>query len=81
MTAPPRVNVGIVGAGFIAETRAGVYARLSGCRAQIVGVAGRFRERAGDCASVALSTSSSVAVASGPPVCIMDPLPQRHTFC
>jgi predicted dehydrogenase len=37
----PRVNIGIVGAGFLAETRARCYGRVSGVDARIVAVAAR----------------------------------------
>jgi len=41
-----RVNIGIVGAGFIAETRARSYAGVTGYDARIVAVASRGQERA-----------------------------------
>jgi len=41
-----RVNIGIVGAGFIAETRARSYASVTGYDARIVAVASRGQERA-----------------------------------
>jgi predicted dehydrogenase len=40
------VRVGIIGAGFIAETRARSYAGVTGHDARVVGVASRTRERA-----------------------------------
>jgi predicted dehydrogenase len=42
------VNIGIIGAGFIAETRARAYAGVSGYEAPIVGIASRTRQRAED---------------------------------
>jgi predicted dehydrogenase len=42
------VNVGLVGAGFLAETRARCYEACSGTAVDIVGVAARHRERAQD---------------------------------
>ena len=42
----PQVNIGMVGAGFLAETRARCYAGVTGCAARIVAVMSRSRERA-----------------------------------
>jgi predicted dehydrogenase len=41
-----KVTIGIIGAGFIAETRARCYATVSGYDARIAAVAGRSRQRA-----------------------------------
>ncbi len=41
-----RINIAVIGAGFIAETRARCYATVSGYDARIVAVASRSRERA-----------------------------------
>jgi len=46
MTARKQVNVAIVGAGFIAETRARAYAGISGYDVQVVAVVSRSREHA-----------------------------------
>src|SRR5712692_4669525 len=43
-----RVNIGVIGAGFIAETRARAYAGVSGYDARIAAVAGRSKDRAAD---------------------------------
>ncbi|HLN13007.1 MAG TPA: Gfo/Idh/MocA family oxidoreductase [bacterium] len=46
MSTRQQVNIGMVGAGFIAETRARCYAGVTGCDARIVAVMSRSRERA-----------------------------------
>ena len=46
MAARQRVNVGMVGAGFLAETRARCYAGVTGLDARIVAVTSRSRDRA-----------------------------------
>jgi predicted dehydrogenase len=46
MTARQRVNIGMIGAGFIAETRARCYAGVAGYDARIVAVTSRSRARA-----------------------------------
>src|SRR5689334_11292633 len=42
------VGIGMIGAGFIAETRARAYAGVAGYDARIVAIASRTRERATD---------------------------------
>lgn len=46
MSNQKQVGIGMIGAGFLAETRARCYAQVSGLNAQIVGVAARTEERA-----------------------------------
>ena len=43
-----RINIAVIGAGFIAETRARAYAGVVGYDARIVAVAGRSRDKAAD---------------------------------
>lgn len=46
MTERERIGIGVVGAGFLAETRARCYGRVAGIEARIVAVASRGGERA-----------------------------------
>lgn len=46
MTGRKQVRIGMIGAGFLAETRARCYAQVHGCDARIVAVAARTQESA-----------------------------------
>ncbi len=46
MTQAERVRIGMIGAGFLAETRARCYAKVAGARAEIVAVTARTDEKA-----------------------------------
>ena len=46
MSDPQQVGIGMIGAGFLAETRARCYAKVSGLNARIVAVAAKTEESA-----------------------------------
>lgn len=48
MTKKDRIGIGVIGAGFLAETRARCYAQVSGIDVEIVGVAGRTESNVRD---------------------------------
>ena len=81
MNAPRSVGVGIVGAGFLAQTRARCYARTAGVHANIVAVCSRTEEKArayADQHGIALATTDLEELLSRDDVQLVDLCVPNH---